>query len=186
MARSVEEVESDVAAARAAWSDATEAHRLARLAAEDLRARAIRGDTTVTASQLAEATHEFEFAGLGIEARQAATMALETELRTARANQFADEFAAAEKPLREAFDQSMADLESALGRVVDAWRAHATLINSSYEAAARIDRSATNRIRFPAYQHPSIDNCLLRAVPVFEPVTALVEKSIGQLQRPLR
>jgi hypothetical protein len=184
MTRPVEQVEADVAAARGAWQDATEAHRLALLKVGDLRARAMRNDTTVTASQLAAANDEAAFAELGIEAKKLAVMALEEELRTAKAEEFADNFGVAEKPLREGFDQSMTDLESALDRVVVAWRAHAVLINTTYRTAQN-HHTATARIRYPQYQHPSIDKVELRAVPVFEPVTALVQKTLGSLQRPL-
>ena len=185
MSRSVEVVEADVAAVRASWQGAIEAHRLARLAAEDLRARAIRGDDGVTAAQLAAATHESEFTALGIEAKQAAVMTLEEELRTAKGEAFADDFALAEQPLRQGFDESMAALEAALDRVVDAWRKHASLIDRTYQTAARIHARSTPRIRFPQYGHPSIDRTELRAVPVFEPVSAMVQKTLGSLQRPL-
>jgi len=181
MARTVEEVEADVAAARTAWQDATEAYRLARLAAEDLRRRAIADDSTVTAADLAAVDHEAEFASLKIEARKTATETLEAELRTAKAERFADDFEAAIQPLREGFEQSLVDLESALNRVVTAWRAHASLINATYEAAARIDRAASPRIRFPQYGHPSVGKFELRARPVFEPVEALVTKTLAGL-----
>jgi hypothetical protein len=185
MARSVEEVEVDVAAVRAAHSDATEAARQARLAAEDLRRRAIADDGTVTAAALAAAEHESEFATLKIEARMSAVQALDAELAVARAERFADEFALAEQPLRQGFDQSMADLESALDRVVTAWRAHASLIDRTYQTAARTYARTTPRIRFEQYQHPSIDKTALRAIEVFAPVTAMVERTLGSLQRPL-
>ncbi|MGD0985087.1 MAG: hypothetical protein ABSA65_14925 [Acidimicrobiales bacterium] len=181
MTRTVEEVEADFAAADAAWSAAREAARLARLAAEDLRRRAIADDSTVSAAALAEAEHESEFAQLKIEARRTATEALESELRTAKAEQFADDFEAAIEPLRADFDQSLVDLESALGRVVDTWRAHAGLMERTYETAARIARDASPRIRFPQYGTPSVGKFELRARPVYEPVERLVTKSLGTL-----
>jgi hypothetical protein len=186
MARTVEEIETDVATARATWSDAVEASRLAGLAAADLRRRAIADDSTVTAAALAAAEDEAKFSSLKIEARKTGATALDAELRTARAERFADSFSASIQLLREDYDRSLVDLESALGRVVESWRAHATSIDRAYQTAAGIDRTATPRVRFPAYGHPSIDKCELRAVPVYEPVEALVVKSLGALQRPLR
>lgn len=47
-------------------------------------------------------------------------------------------------------------------------------------------RDATPRVRFPQYQHPSIDRTELRALEVFGPVNMLVQKTLGSLQRPLR
>lgn len=183
--RPVEVVETDVQAARAAWQDAVEVSRLAGLAAADLRARAVRGDTTVTASKLAAATDEAAFAELGIEAKKATTVALDAELATARAERFADEFGAAEEPLRQDFNQSLVDLESALDRVVVAWRSHASLLDRAYQTAAGI-HTASPRVNFPQYGHPSIDKTALRAIEVFAPVTAMVERTLGSLQRPLR
>jgi hypothetical protein len=158
-----------------------EAHRLARLAADDLRARAMRNDTTVTASALAAANDEAAFAELGIEAKKTATVALDSELRTAKAEQFANEFSASIQPLRQEFDQSLVDLESALGVVVTAWRAHATSIDRAYQTAARVHHTATPRIRFPQYGNPSIDKTELRAIEVFGPVQMLVEKTLAGL-----
>ena len=186
MTRTVEEVEADFAATQAAWQDAREAHRLALQGAGDLRRRAIADDGTVSAAELAAAEHEAEFAALKIEARQRATESLEAELRSAKAEQFADEFGAAIEPLRQDFEESMAALEVALGRVVESWRAHAGLIDRTYQTAARMARDATPRVRFPQYQHPSIDRTELRALEVFGPVNMLVQKTLGSLQRPLR
>jgi hypothetical protein len=186
MTRSVEEVESDVAAARTAWQDAVEASRLARLAAEDLRRRAIADDSTVSAAALAAAEDEAKFAELKIEARKQATMTLEGELRSARAERFADEFETAIQSLSEDFDRSLIELEGALLRVVTAWRAHASLMNSTYQAAAGIDRSASPRVRFPAIGHPSVGRYQLRAIEVFGPVETLVQKSLSGLNTPLR
>jgi hypothetical protein len=179
--RTVEEIEADLAATHAAWSDATEAHRVARLAAADLRARAVADDSTVSAADLAAAEHEAEFAALKIEARQTATEALEAEARSARAERFVDEFEAAIQPLHEDFDQSLVDLESALGRVVTAWLADARLLNSTYETAARIDRTASPRIRFPLAGRPSVGKFELRSRPVYEPVEAIVVKTLAGL-----
>ena len=134
----------------------------------------------MTAAQLAAANDEVSFAELGIGAKRAATEALEEELRGASAEAFADNFGATERPLRQEFDESMANLEAALGRVVTAWRAHASLIEHTYQAAARIHR-ASPRIRFPQYQQPSIDKTELRAIEVFRPVSAMVEKALGSL-----
>ena len=100
MARTVEEIETDVAAVRSAWSEATEAARQARLAAEDLRRRAIADDSTVSAAALAAAEDEAKFSELKIEARKQATMTLDGELRTATAERFADEFETAIQSLR--------------------------------------------------------------------------------------
>jgi hypothetical protein len=179
--RSVEEIEVDVAAVRAAHSDATEAARQARLAAEDLRRRAIADDGTVTAAALAAAEHESEFATLRIEARMSAVRAADAELATAKAERFADEFEAAIEPLREDFDRSLIELESALLRVVSAWRAHASLMNSTYSTAAGIARGASQRVRFPAIGNPSVGKFQLRALPVFEPVEMLVGKTLAGL-----
>ena len=179
--RTVEEIETDLAAVKTAWQDATEAHRLARLAAEDLRRRAIADDSTVSAADLAAVDHEAEFASLKIEARKTATQALEAELRTACAERFADEFEAAIEPLREDFEQSLVDLEAALGRVVTAWRAHASLMTSTYQAASLLDRTASPRIRFPVVGHPSVGKFVLRTVPVYEPVEMLVNKALANL-----
>ena len=184
MARSVGEIETDVAAVRAAHSDATEAHRVAGLAAADLRRRAVADDSTVTAAALAAAENEAKFSELKIAARLSAVRALDSELAVAKAERFADEFGAAEKPLRDDFDQSMTDLEVALGRVVTAWRAHASLVNTTYRTAQN-HHTATARIRYPQYGHPSIDKTELRAVEVYAPIEALVVKSLGSLQRPL-
>jgi hypothetical protein len=186
MTRPIEEIEADDAEARRAWQDSVEAHRLAALAAADLRARAVAADPTLTAADLAAARDVEELAALGIEAKKTAAMALDAELATAKAEAFADDFGVAEASFRADFDQSMEGLELALGRVVDTWRAHATLIERTYTTAAGGHNRSTPRIRFPQYGHPSIDKCELRAVPVFEPVTALVQKTLGSLQRPLR
>jgi hypothetical protein len=181
MARTVEEIETDVAAVRSAWSEATEAARQARLAAEDLRRRAIADDSTVSAAALAAAEDEAKFSELKIEARKQATMTLDGELRTATAERFADEFETAIQSLSEDFDRSLIELEGALLRVVTAWRAHASLMNSTYQTAAGIDRSASPRVRFPAIGHPSVGKFQLRALPVFEPVEALVGKTLAGL-----
>jgi hypothetical protein len=181
MPRTVEEIETDVAAVRASWQDAVEVSRLGRLAAEDLRRRAMADDGTVSAGALAAAEDEAKFSELKIEARKQATMTLEAELRTATAERFADEFEAAIEPLREDFDRSLIELESALLRVVSAWRAHASLMNSTYSTAAGIDRGASQRVRFPAIGNPSVGKFQLRALPVFEPVEMLVGKTLAGL-----
>jgi hypothetical protein len=181
MPRPVEQIEADVAAARASWSDATEAARQARLAAEDLRRRAMADDSTVSAAALAAAEDEAKFSDLKIEARKATTVALDSELRSAKAERFADDFEAAIQVLREDFDQSLEGLEGALLRVVDAWRAHATLMDRTYQAAAGIDRSASPRVRFPQYGHPSVGKFELRAIEVFGPVEMLVQKTLAGL-----
>ena len=181
MTRPIEEIEADDAAVRTAHQDAVEVSRVARLAAADLRRRAIADDATVSAADLAAAEHESEFATLRIQARMSAVRALDSELATAKAEAFVDNFEAAIQPLREDFDQSLVDLEGALLRVVSAWRAHAGLMNSTYEAAAHIDRSASPRVRFPAIGNPSVGRFQLRALPVFEPVEMLVGKTLAGL-----
>jgi hypothetical protein len=185
MTRPVTEVESDFDKAAAAWADAREAARLAGLAAADLRRRALADDATVSAAALAEAEHEAEFASLKLAARQAATEALESELRSAKAEAFVDDFEAAIQPLREEFERSLTDLEPALNRVVVAWRAHATLVNATYQTAARIDRTASPRIRFPQYGHPSVGKFVLRELP-FDPLEQLVNKTLAGLNARLR
>ncbi len=176
MTRTVEEVEADFAAADAAWADARETHRLARLAAEDLRRRAMADDSTVNAADLAAADDEAEFGALKIQSRQATVEALEAELRSAKAERFADEFGAAIEPLRQDFEESMGALEVALGRVVESSRAHAGLIDRTYQTAARMAHDATPRVRFPQYQHPSIDRTELRALEVSDPSTCLCKR----------
>jgi hypothetical protein len=88
---------------------------------------------------------------------------------------------AAIQPLSEDFDRSLIELESALLRVVTAWRAHASLMDRTYQAAAGIDRSASPRVRFPAIGHPSVGRFQLRAIEVFGPVETLVGKTLAGL-----
>ncbi len=154
MTRTVEEVEADFAATQAAWQDAREAHRLALQGAGDLRRRAIADDGTVSAAELAAAKHEAEFAALKIEARQRATESLEAELRSAKAEQFADEFGAAIEPLRQA-EESMAALEVALGRVhaILGRRTLASLIAPTKRPQGWPD--ATPPVAFPSTSTPA-------------------------------
>ena len=187
MTRTVEEVEADFAATQAAWQDAVrEAHRLALQGAGDLRRRAIADDGTVSAAELAAAEHEAEFAALRFEARQRATESLEAELRSAKAEQFADEFGAAIEPLRQDFEESMAALEVALGRVVESALAGtlASLIAPTKRPqgwpAMRPPCGVSPSTSTPASTGPS------SAAKVFGPVNMLVQKTLGSLQRPLR
>ena len=150
--------------------------------------RALADDATVSAAALAEADHEAEFHTLKIQSRQAAVEAIEAELRTARAERFADEFGRAHQPLREEFDQSLAGLDVALDRVVAAWRAHAAFIRDTYTTAAHIDRAATARIKFFQYgpYTATIDKTPLHALPVHQPVQALFNKAMGALNARLK
>jgi hypothetical protein len=188
MTRPIAEIEADVAAAQAAHQAAQEAHRQARQTAADLRRRAVNDDAAVTASDLAAADHESDFASLKIASRMASIEALEAEHRSATAEAFADEFVAAEQPLHEDFDQSLADLEAALNRVVTSWRSHATFIRDSYTTAAHMDRAATARIRFYQYgpYSATIDRTPLRALPVHQPLEALLNKALGALNARLK
>ena len=182
MTRTVEEVETDFAATQAAWADAREAHRVALLKAGDLRRRAVNDDSTVSAADLAAADHEAQFSELKIEARKTATEALEVELHSAKAEAFANEFLSAEQPLRQEYEQSLAELESALGRVAATWRAHATLINASWQMAAyQGHHTASPRIRFSQYRGFAIDTVALKALDVFAPVETLVQKAMNSL-----
>jgi len=124
--RTVEEIEADQAAAHAAQQAAVEAHRLARLAASDLRARAIAGDPSVTSAALAEAEHAAEHAGLPLEAKLEVIKALNAEHLLAVTEAFADEVTATESALRADVDAGFSDVEAALQRLAKSWQSHAT------------------------------------------------------------
>ena len=69
MTRTEEQIEADLAAVRRDDQEAVETHRVAKVVADDLRGRAMAGDTSVTAAALAEAEHAAEFAELPIPAK---------------------------------------------------------------------------------------------------------------------
>jgi hypothetical protein len=188
MTRTVEEVEADLAAVKASWQDATEASRLARLAAEDLRRRAVADDSTVTAAALAAAEHESEFAKLKIEARKTATEALESELRVAKAERFADESVAAIQSLRPEYDKFLADLKALLEHGGDVWARDTILKAKARQTAATMGyHTATpRRVRLPLYGEASIDGISLGALRIVDSVGPMVDNFLGSLNARLR
>ena len=98
MTRTVEQIEADLAAVRRDHQEAVEIHRVAKVVADDLRGRAMAGDTSVTAAALAEAEHAAEFAELPIPAKFGAIASIEAELKQAKTEGYADDFTATVTP----------------------------------------------------------------------------------------
>ena len=183
MTRPIEEIESDVKAARSAWQNAVEAHRLAGLAAADLRRRAVSGDATLTAAQLAAATHETEFASLGINARQEAAMLLDRELLTARTEAWADEVTATEPALRADIDAAFGDVEAALARLAKSWQSHTSYVQARWKqvGSSTVSQDVTPRVRRVNGFDVGVDGKMLAQVPFFGPLEQLFQKCANDL-----
>lgn len=183
MTRLIEEIEADVAEAKRAHFDATEARRVAKGAVHDLVLRARAGDETVTAAALAQAEDEASFSELGIEAKKAIVVEFEAELLMARTEQFADEVSAKIPPLRDAVEQSLVDAERALAAVAIAWRAHADVVQeSAFAVGSTVSADLTPRVRRTA-RGVLVDGEALRTVPVHDRLSQLFEATHERLFR---
>jgi hypothetical protein len=184
MTRPITEIEADVAEARLAWQNDVEAHRRAGVAVADLRTRAVRGDTSLTAAQLAAATHEHEFAALGISARKEAAMVLDRELLTARTEAWADEVTATEPALRADIDAAFGEVEAALGRLAKSWRTHATYVQSRWQqvGSSTVGVDVTSRVRRSRIGFDvGVDGRVLALEPIFDPLDRLFQKTVNDL-----
>jgi hypothetical protein len=183
MTRPIAEIEADVAAARTAWQNDVEAHRLAVRAVADLRARAVRGDTNLTAAQLAAATHQAEFAELGINARQEAAMVLDRELLTATTEAWADEVTATEPALRADIDAAFSDVETALVRLAQSWKSHAVYVQARWGevGSSTVSPEVTPRVCRVRGFDVGVGGKILRQVPFFDPLERLFQKCANDL-----
>jgi hypothetical protein len=182
MTRPITEIEADQAAAHAAQQAAVEAHRLARLAAADLRRRAIAGDPSVTSAALAEAEHAAEHAGLPLEAKLEVIKTLNAEHLLAFTEAWADEVTATEPALRAEIDAAFTDAEAALQRLAKSWQSHATYVQAKWEQVGRtVAADVTPRVRRINGFDVGIDGKLLRQVPFFAPLDQLFTKCANDL-----
>jgi hypothetical protein len=184
MTRPITEIEADVAAARAAWQDAVEAHRQAATAVASLRARAVAGDKSLTAADLAARQHEEEFAALGISARKEAAMLLDRELLTARTEAWADEVTATEPALRADIDAAFGEVEAALQRLAQSWQSHASYVQARWEqvGSSTVSSDVTPRVRRSRIGFDvGVDGRVLALEPIFAPLDRLFQKCSNDL-----
>jgi hypothetical protein len=182
MTRPIAEIEAAQAAAHAAQQAAVEAHRLARLAASDLRARAIKGDPLVTSAALAEAEHAAEHAELPLESKLEAIQALNAEHLLAVTEAWADQVTATEPALRADVDAAFSDVEAALQRLAKSWQSHATYVQAKWEQVGRtVSSDVTPRVRRINGFDVGIDGKLLRQMPFFGPLDQLFTKCANNL-----
>jgi hypothetical protein len=148
MTRTVEQIETDLAAVRRDHQEAVETHRVAKVVADDLRGRARAGDTSVTAAALAEAEHAAEFAELPIPAKHEAIKEREAEKLVADIERRADEVTATVTPLAARFEQALAISRGVDDEIVESWRALATFLwQTSTEVEGHGMANVSPRIR---------------------------------------
>jgi hypothetical protein len=122
MTRSVEAIEADLAAARQDHQAAVEARGQARYVARTLKERAIAGDASVSAQDLALANDVAYHAELPLESKLEAIKPLEVELKKAQAARVKDGWVATDTALLADFEQAMADGVAVDDRIAVTWR----------------------------------------------------------------
>ena len=182
MGRSTQEIESDLAVAKQAERDATQARKAAADLAADLRRRATAGEA-VDARALVDADAAVELSGLGIDARKAAVAKLTEELRASDADAFADSIAETIPPLFAATDEALAAVEDAMGRLVAAYDAEVQGVRLSVGVVGRkgFDR-VSKRIVLRGGTY-SVDGVTLQTSALQVPLAKLIEQTTSQLVR---
>jgi hypothetical protein len=184
MTRPIESIEADRAAVRQAHQEAVETHRLARELANGLRARAVAGDASVSAQDLAQAEDAANFAELPIAAKFEAIKPLDAELKKAETELFADEASATEAALRYDHERAVANAQAAADYLVTTWKAHATYVQQVSGAVGRgIAADVSPRVRRGATSAGAvfIDGVAMRHIPVLDPAERLHRKVLEQL-----
>jgi hypothetical protein len=176
MTRKLAEIEPDIARARGAWQAAEEVHRSAVSLADDLRRRAIDGDASVTAPELAGAESAARFSELGISSKMKAVQALEAEAEVARADDLADDITATVPPLRDGVLAALDNVGAALAELE-----RATLVDYDAVQAAvfAADWAASSGVtpRIGRNVHGVlVDGHLLGVVKVHEAVGKLTDQ----------
>ena len=207
MTRTTQEIESDLAAARAAYdsaratADATVAER------DDLLRRATAGDPRITAAAVAKASAEANFVELPLPALLDAVRRSEAELRVADAEKLASDVLAALAPLEAAVEQRAADARAAVAAWVAAWAEHAQAVSaatsslydvaqrSSYAQAETPGSAGAEKLHDRIREHGGtprvrrsgasilVDGRRLAAVPIFDPLSELVDSATTELRR---
>jgi hypothetical protein len=168
MTRPIEKIEADQAAAHAAQQAAVEAKRVATEFAKDLRARARKGDTTVTAAALAEAEHAVEFLELPLESKLEAIQALNAEHVLAFTEAWADEVSATEPGLRADIEAKVTNAVEAMRLASEAQETHGAYCQARWgEVGRTVSADVTPRVRRSAVGlHVYVDGKVLAQVPV--------------------
>jgi hypothetical protein len=182
MTRPIQEIEADQAAAHAAQQAAVEAKRVATELAKDLRARARKGDPSVTAAALAEAEHAVEFLELPLESKLEEIQALNAEHLLCVTEAFADEVAATEPALRADIDAAFSAVEAALQRLAKSWQSHAAYVQARWgEVGRTVSSDVTPRVVRIRGFNVGVDGKLLAQVPLFSPLERMFEKTVNDL-----
>jgi hypothetical protein len=181
MTRSLEEIEKALLAARQEHQDAIETSRSAGAVASDLRARAIAGDNSVSAAQLAAAEDSARFSGLGVPAKLTAIQALEAKHLVVTTELWADEVAATEPALRADVEHAFDALEAVLDQLVSTWRLHGQFVhNTAVDVGSVVSADVTPRVRRAA-SGVVVDGAQIRPVPVHERLQKMAETAHQRL-----
>jgi hypothetical protein len=175
MTRTLEQIQPDLAAAHRAHQATVEARSAAKALADNLRARARAGDTSVTAAALAEAEHAAEFAELPIGAKHQAVEALEAEAMVARTEAWADQVSATIPALRTEVEGTLAEIGECLDKLVQTWRIHANAVQMAACEVGSIVRGDVSPRVARNIHGVVVDGRLLSVVRVHEQLAALTD-----------
>jgi len=179
--RSLKAIEADLSTARQEHQDDFAHNQDDIKVAGDLRARAIAGDSSVSAAQLAAAEDQARFSALGLEAKFQAIQALEAEHLVVTTELWADEVAATEPALRGDLEHAFDALEAVLDQLVTSWRIHAGYVSQTAQVVgSTVGADVTPRVRRAVFG-VVVDGVQIRPVPVHERLQKIAETAHQRL-----